>query len=38
MGANYFTKWLNKGLLKEGIDPDFKSLLDDLEAAISRRS
>jgi hypothetical protein len=32
------TKWLNKGLLKEGIDPGFKSRIDNLDAAISSRS
>jgi len=31
------TKWLNKGLRKEGADPEFKKRLDDLDAAISRR-
>ncbi len=36
--GNSVTKWLNKGLLKEGTDPEFKSLIDDLDAAISRRS
>jgi REP element-mobilizing transposase RayT len=34
---NSVTKWLNKGLCREGTDPEFKKRLDDLDAAISSR-
>jgi hypothetical protein len=36
--GNSVTKWLNKGLRREGTDPEFKSRLDELDAAISRVS
>ena len=34
---NSITKWLAKGLRKEAADPEFKRMLDTLDAAISRR-
>ena len=35
---NSVAKWLNRGLRFEHNDPEFKSRLDHLEAAISERS
>jgi hypothetical protein len=35
---NSVAKWLNRGLLLERNDPEFKSRLDHLDAAISERS
>ncbi len=35
--SNSVTKWLNRGLRRERDEPDFKSRLDQLDAAISRR-
>jgi hypothetical protein len=35
---NSVAKWLNRGLLLERNDPEFKSRLDHLDAAISQRS
>jgi hypothetical protein len=35
---NLVTKWLTEGLRKEATDPDFKKMLDTLDAAISLRS
>ena len=36
--GNSVTKWLTEGLRREGVDPEFESQLDSLDAAISRRS
>jgi len=33
---NSVTKWLNKGLRRERVDPEFKKRLDNIDAGISR--
>jgi hypothetical protein len=35
--GNSVTKWLAEGLRREGVNPEFKNQLDNLDALISRR-